>query len=109
MPCRELEHARLRVRGADHERRPVRTWPARAQLAFPRFVIRPREIDVAVTQQSRDDRPRFGERVGTMVDGVTEGTILRLIPAGTQTENQASVADLFDGVSHLGLFFWIAE
>src|SRR5215212_11338211 len=55
-----------------------------------------------VAQETGDDRNRLLEAADAVVEGIAEGDVFRLVPAGTQSEDEATTADLLDGVGHLG-------
>ena len=55
---------------------------ARAQLAIARLVVRALEIDVTVAQQTGDDRHRLLEAADAVIEGIAEGVVFRLVPAG---------------------------
>ena len=87
---------------ADHQRRPGRARAAREQLAVARLVPLPVEVDGTVAQERPDDRERLLELVDAVVEREAERAELRLVPAGTQPEDEPSAADLVDRGSLLG-------
>jgi len=60
------------------------------------------EVDFAVSQKRSNDGEGFGESCHAPVEGKAVGTIFRLVPAGPQSEDQASAADLIDRSGQLG-------
>jgi hypothetical protein len=97
---RQAHHAR--AAGADPDRWAARARTARAQLALAGLVVLAGEVDFALAQQPADDGQRLLEAAGEVVEGVAEGGVFGLLPAGPQAEDQAAAADLLERVGHLG-------
>jgi hypothetical protein len=97
---RDPEHPRT-VR-ADHQRRSVRPWPVRQQLAVAGAEVGSLEVDRAVPQQAADDREGFLEAVDPVVERHAERAELGLVPAGPDAEHEPATRDLVDRVGLLG-------
>ena len=91
---RGTEHPRpLR---ADHQRRAVRSRPARKKLAIPGLVPPPIEVDGALAEKRPDDREGLLEAIDPVVERVPVGTELGFVPAGAEAEDEATAAQLID-------------
>ena len=56
-----------------------------------------------------DDGDRLGEAADAVIEWVTKGDVLRLVPTGAETENEAATGDLVDGIGDLREQGWVAE
>ncbi len=65
------------------------------------LVIGAFEIDASRAQQAMDDGDRLGKAADAMVERVAKGDVLRLVPTGAETENEAPTGDLVDGIGDL--------
>src|SRR4051812_481837 len=48
-----------------------------------------------------DDGDRLGEAADAVIEWVTKGDVLRLVPTGAKTKNETATGDLIDGIGDL--------
>ena len=65
-------------------------------------MIGARIVDLAVTQQTANNVNRFLEAADLVIKWKTEGFVFESVVTRTQAKNEATTADLVDGVCHLG-------
>ncbi len=97
----DAEHPGTGCKGADKDRRPLRTRSAGTKLAVPGLVIRALEVRVPIAQQRPDEADSLLEATDRVVDGVAVGGELGFVPAGAKAEDEAAPADLVQGIGHL--------
>ncbi len=96
----EVEHAGLLA--GDEDRRAARDGSVRgsSSLSTARW-YRPSKVTRPSTQERDEDLQRLVEARDAVVEREAEGVELRLVPATTHTEDEASVADLVELGRHL--------
>src|SRR5215470_9972789 len=96
----QLQHAR--TLGSNPERRARGGGTSWAQHAVVYLVVMPVKIHLPLSEQRDNHLQGFLKAAGKVIKRVAEGFILPLVPPGAQTQDQASPADLVNGVCYLG-------
>ena len=65
-------------------------------------MIGTRIVDLAISQQATNNVNRFLETADLVIKWKTEGFVFESVVTRTQAQNEATTADLVDGVCHLG-------
>ena len=82
---------------ADQQGQVAFAWAVGRENAFGQVIVRSMEIDFPISQQRADNGERFLEPADPVIERESEWLEIGQIPAGTESEDETSVADLVDG------------